>query len=336
MRKPEAGREAMTKAAGKTLPGGIRPGGVLLPGALLAGAAAAGVLGIYRYAFYSPVGEQNDDTCPITPVNTPELKAATRKLIDTMNERPFRRVVTYSFDGLLLAGRYFHSDDSAAVAILFPGYRGTPSRDFCGGAQLLLKNGYNVLIVEERACCSSAGHTISFGVNEQKDARTWIRYVREHFGEDRRILLCGISMGASVVLMAAEKPLPPNVLGIIADSPYTTPCAIIEHVGRSKGIPMKAAMPLVYAAARFPGGFDLDGADAVRAVKSIKIPVLIIHGEADTYVPPEMSEEIRKANPELIERYTFPGAGHGLSYLYDPERYEKIFLGFCERVGLKG
>ena len=64
--------------------------------------------------------------------------------------------------------------------------------------------------------------------------------------------------------------------------------------------------------------------------------MLIIHGEADTYVPPEMSEEIRKANPELIERYTFPEAGHGLSYLYDPERYEKIFLGFCERVGLKG
>ena len=297
-------------------------------------ALAAGAYGIYRYVFYSPVGEQNDDFCPITPVNTPELKEKTHRLIRQMNERAYQRVTVKSFDGLILAGRYYHNSDGAAVAILFPGYRGTPSRDFCGGAQLLLQHGCNVLIVEERACCSSEGHTISFGVNERRDCLSWIQYVRERFGEDQKILLCGISMGASIVLMAAGLQLPSNVSGIIADCPYDTPANIIRHVGDQKGIPMNLAMPLVEVAARVFGKFDLYGADAARAVKGVKIPILIVHGEADTYVPPEQSLRIQKENPVMIERITFPGAGHGLSYLQDPERYEKIFISFCERIGI--
>lgn len=62
------------------------------------------------------------------------------------------------------------------------------------------------------------------------------------------------------------------------------------------------------------------------------MPILIIHGEADTLVPPEMSLRIAEADPAMIERYTFPGAGHGTGYMTDPKRYAKILAGFCEKI----
>ena len=45
-----------------------------------------------------------------------------------------------------------------------------------------------------------------------------------------------------------------------------------------------------------------------------------------------MSREILDANPSMIERYTFPGAQHGLSYLVDPVRYENLVCAFSRRV----
>jgi hypothetical protein len=48
-------------------------------------------------------------------------------------------------------------------------------------------------------------------------------------------------------------------------------------------------------------------------------------------VPPEMSEEIALANPDMVERHTFADAGHGLSYFYDTERYKSIVKDFLKK-----
>ena len=44
-----------------------------------------------------------------------------------------------------------------------------------------------------------------------------------------------------------------------------------------------------------------------------------------------MSGEIRAANPDTVERYTFPGAVHGVSYFSDPDRYCAIVRDFIRR-----
>ena len=38
------------------------------------------------------------------------------------------------------------------------------------------------------------------------------------------------------------------------------------------------------------------------------------------------------ANPALVELHTFPGAGHGVSYLTDPPPYTKLINDFCTRI----
>ena len=85
--------------------------------------------------------------------------------------------------------------------------------------------------------------------------------------------------------------------------------------------------------ARLFGHFQLNDpeADAVKAVASSKVPILLVHGEDDRFVPCEMSREIARANPEMVELHTFPDAGHGISYLYDKERYVRITMLFIDK-----
>ena len=85
-------------------------------------------------------------------------------------------------------------------------------------------------------------------------------------------------------------------------------------------------------AARLFGGFSVFGSSAMKAVKKATVPIMIFHGDDDQFVPEWMSANIAKKNPEKIERYLFHGAGHALSYMVDPERYEKLLTGFLSRV----
>ena len=284
--------------------------------------------GCYRFVFYTPNDKVPDDYELSDPRQPEEEKARCIGMIRKINEKEFERVYIRSFDGLRLTGRYYHVDDKAPLVIMFHGYTGTPSRDFCGGADICLSSGYNALLIEMRAHCGSEGHTISFGINERRDVLSWVEYAKNRFGEDKKMLIVGISMGAATVLMSGALCLPANVCGIIADCPYAYPEKIIKHVGEQRDLPIGLLFPFLRIGARLFGGFDLLSADPVSAVKDLKIPVMIIHGEDDDFVPPEMSEEIEKANPEHVKRYTFPGARHGTSYLQDTERYTKLVKDF--------
>ena len=62
------------------------------------------------------------------------------------------------------------------------------------------------------------------------------------------------------------------------------------------------------------------------------MPILIIHGAADSFVPPEMSEGPAEANPEMVKRITIKGADHALSFLVDPEKYKAAVEDFIRRT----
>jgi hypothetical protein len=44
-----------------------------------------------------------------------------------------------------------------------------------------------------------------------------------------------------------------------------------------------------------------------------------------------MSGEIERANKKLVTRYTFPNAGHGISFFSDKERYRRFAEAFFEQ-----
>ncbi len=237
---------------------------------------------------------------------------------------PHEEIAIKSYDGLTLRGQYYECRKGAPIELLIPGYRGTAERDLCGGVQRCFELGHNALIVDQRSGGLSEGHTITFGIKERYDCQTWARYLAERFGEEVPIILTGISMGAATVMMTAALDLPSSVVGVLADCGYTSPKAIIKKVIRQIGLPANVFYPFVRFGARLFGGFDLEAASPAEAMKTCRLPVVFIHGDADDYVPCAMSRENYEACTAPKQLMIVAGAGHGLAYPVDPKGYMAI------------
>lgn len=285
----------------------------------------------YRIAFYAPTKNRDKVNNPKDPQYDP-YRTEMKRIFHQLNDRPYERVSIVTRDGLTLSGRYYHVKDNAPLDIGFHGYRSHPVTDFSGGSELSFLLEHNLLLVDQRAHGKSDGRTISFGILERQDLLCWVEYAIRRFGTDVQILLYGVSMGGATVLMASELDLPANVKGIIADCPFANPLDVILHVGKSTAFPQALIKPFAILGAKIYGGFDLLETDAVQAVQNTKVPILILHGEADTYVPCQMSESAANANPAMVQRHTFPGAAHGISYLVDTPRYHEIVKTFISNV----
>ena len=286
----------------------------------------------YRTAFYSPPSHRAQIEDPMEGDQYVNVTENIFRISHIMERIPFREVIITSHDGLSLYGRYYHVREGAPLEILFHGYRSHAFRDCSGGHALSRKMGFNALVVDQRAHGKSSGTTICFGIKERYDVLSWIQYVNENLCESSPIILSGLSMGAATVLMATSLKLPDNVCCIIADSPFSAPSTIIEKVCADRRLSVALCRPFIYLGAALYGRLNLKEMTAMDAVRSAEIPILLIHGEDDRYVPCSMSLQIAAACASRVKLVTFPGAGHGLCYMVDPKRYEKIVYDFLCHV----
>ena len=291
------------------------------------------ILICYRLAFYSPLPHKEDPR--ELPPDSQYLPHAERMLtmVDHLLSLPYEQVFITSHDGLRLAGRYYHRMDGAPVKIEFHGYRSAAVRDFCGANELDILTGCNVLLIDQRAHGLSDGTGITFGILERHDVVSWANYVVDRFGGDVKILLSGVSMGAATVMMASDLELPGNVCGIIADCGYSSPKAILMKVCREDyHLPAKLLYPFCRLAAKWLCKCDLESASAVESVKNSKVPIFIVHGTEDRFVPCDMAYELKEAAGDMAELHLFEGSGHVLSYLDDTPRYQTLAKAFCDRI----
>lgn len=240
-----------------------------------------------------------------------------------------------SFDGLKLYGKYYEYAPGAPLELMFHGYRGSGERDLCGGVQRCFDLGRNVLIVDQRASAHSDGNVITFGIYEHRDCLAWLDYAVKRFGHEQKIILTGISMGASTVLLCAQYDLPENVVCILGDCGFTSAKEIIKDVIRGMKLPADLLYPFVKLGARLFGGFDPDETSALTSVKKAKVPIIFIHGDADDFVPAWMSEEMFRACPSTKRLVMVPGAGHGAAFLLGREQYFRELHAFSREIGIE-
>lgn len=260
------------------------------------------------------------------------VKKVLTSMVDDARKLKYEDVFIKSHDNYTLHGRYYETKENAPVQIMFHGYRSHPLKDFSGGLKLAVDMGYNVLLVDQRAHGESQGRCLSFGILERYDCLAWSRYVVERCGENTKIVLSGVSMGAACVLMASELELPPNVKGIIADCGYNSPSEIIHKVMRDLKYPEFPMYQFIKLGARLFGKFDLESASAREALKKSKIPVLFIHGDDDRFVPYEMSVDNYNACASQKTLCTIPKAGHALGFVTGKEAYIKAVEKFLKTV----
>ena len=286
--------------------------------------------------FYSPtrkVLKDDEYDLPAGKIYEPHREAMIGWVRMT-RDMPCQEVSITSFDGLTLRGRYFECNPGAPVELLFNGYRGNAERDLSGGVARCFALGRNALLIDQRASGRSDGHIITFGIRERRDCLDWANFASSHFGKHVKLILTGISMGAATVMMASCEPLPENVVCILADCGYTSPREIIQKVTKDIHLPPKLLYALIRLSAMLFGRFDLDDSSALEAVSRCQVPLILIHGEDDDFVPCEMSRRLYDICASSNKKFVaVPGAGHGLAYPVDPEGYLAALSGFQQECG---
>lgn len=234
-----------------------------------------------------------------------------------------------SRDGIHLVAHWFPVEKPKRILIAMHGWRSSWDNDFGMVADFFREKGCCLLCPEQRGQGSSGGEYMGFGLMERYDCLDWLNWVNDRTEGKYPVYLCGISMGASTVLMTAGQKLPPNVRGIIADCGFTSPVDIWKHVAKNH-------LHLSYGVCGGPAGrsarkklrVSVDAETCPKALSRCRVPVLFVHGTDDRFVPVEMTYENYKACQSPKRLLIVPGAEHGMSYLVDPVGYRAAVESF--------
>lgn len=248
-----------------------------------------------------------------------------------LSEHKAEDVYINSNDDLRLHGLWIPCEGAKGSVIFAHGYRSTYLLDLSAALPFYHGLGLNILIPEQRSHGKSQGRYITFGVKESSDMHRWIAFHNNTHGE-LPVILAGISMGATTMLNLADKSLPGNVSCIVADCGFTSPAAIISDVFHS--VIHLPAIPTIWVAdifARIFAGFSLYEMDTRKILPHSRIPVLLIHGSDDGFVPCRMSEEGHSVCAEPKQLLIVNGADHGVSFLVDADGYSAAVKEFLDK-----
>jgi len=245
-----------------------------------------------------------------------------------LKEQNAQDIYVTSDDGLKLHGLWVPVANPKGTVLLVHGYRSTFLLDFGLALQFYNMLGMNILLPEQRAHGKSQGRYITFGVKESSDMRRWLQWHNQQ-NASLPIVISGMSMGASTVMYMADQELPGNVKCLVADCGFTSPYDIIASVFRRvTHLPAKSSLWVTNILTNFFAGFGLKQKDSRESLKGSKMPVLMIHGTADNFVPCDMTKQAfaECANPKQV--LFVEGAAHGLSFVVAPEKYAETLSEF--------
>ena len=98
---------------------------------------------------------------------------------------------------------------------------------------------------------------------------------------------------------------------------------------RRWGIPARPYLDLMALVTKLIG-FDMR-TSTEDSLKNCRLPVLLIHGTKDKIVPYEMSVRNKNACAGECTLVTVEGAGHGTSYMLEPDRCVDALQSFLKK-----
>lgn len=189
---------------------------------------------------------------------------------------------------------------------------------------------YDVLLFDLRGHGQSGPSRVSMGRRERLDLRAVLRWSREAGFPPERVGWVGYSMGASTLLMEAERN--PEIRLAVIDSPFgNLPEVLDQQLSKHSGLP-SLFNPGILTAADLAFGVRTDDLVPVRSARGWgDRPLLLIHGEADSIVPVRQARQIALAVGASCETLWLPGVEHVEGYRSDPERYVAFVDAFLRR-----
>ena len=270
----------------------------------------------------------SDDVRAKVEKNTAGLREKTEKWLA---EAQISEVSVTADDGAVLYADMLDTNKSHKWAILLHGYKRTRERVYNYG-RYYAEQGFGLIMPDLRGHGKSGGAFIGMGWLDRPDIIKWAELIISRDPE-AQIVLHGVSMGGAAVLMTSGEKLPANIKCVVSDCAYSSVWEEFSDVMKQyTGLP---DFPLMYTTsffAKLAAGYSYDEASSLAQVKKSPLPILFIHGSADTFVKPYMAEKLYEAHPNgkliLIE-----GAEHGQAMYIDPEKYfDSVFAFLGENM----
>jgi pimeloyl-ACP methyl ester carboxylesterase len=235
-----------------------------------------------------------------------------------------------SRDGTCLHGLYMAGRAGFPVLLLCHGYFKSLAEPLELACQLN-RLGYQVFLIDFRACGLSDGRFTTLGYREALDLLGAVDYLRARLG-DLPIGVLGISMGAVAAIMAAAEC--PHIKAMVVDSAYADlESAIGKKLADFLRLPF--LVPVGWVSIRLGEWFSQGNVAAVRAVDYVgrlaPRPLLLIYGELDDYLPSDHPQRLFEAANEPKELWLAPGSGHAMARLDHPQEYAQRVQAFFGR-----
>ncbi|ELC8431463.1 alpha/beta hydrolase [Clostridium perfringens] len=202
---------------------------------------------------------------------------------------------------------------------------------------IFYRNGFNVLIVNQRRHGKSEGKYSTYGFYEKYDVNMWIEYLKSRFGNDIILGLHGESMGAGTVMETI--PLNDSIKFVIEDCGYSNFHELIgfqiTHAYKNRLVRKILRPSLIFANffMKTKAKFSMKKIVPIDIVASTSLPMMFIHGKEDYFVPWYMAVDLYKAKTKgYKELYLVEGAKHAEALEVNKILYEKKIMTFIEKA----
>ena len=292
-----------------------------------------------RLFFYRNTPPGYDYASIDTSGMTDEIKDRHQRSLDGekwfMSLQPEDVMIT-SYDGLKLRAYYLPAKEaSVKTVICVHGYRCYSGLyEFGSRLEFLHDLGLNLLVIDQRSHGRSEGRFIGMSIPETDDVLRWCDFIDDRIGSESKIILYGVSMGAATVINVSGEPdIPSSVKAVIEDCGFSSAIdEMAEKITAMAHLPRNPFIPMSKTIIKLIGKFDITSKVPREQIKNFKGRLLVIHGDADTFVPTYMHEAIFENASCEKKKLIVPKAEHIMSYYYATKEYQALVRELADSI----
>lgn len=235
----------------------------------------------------------------------------------------------FTKDKLHLHAEFFDYGKSQTL-IVIPGFRNSCYLNFSCIAKKFIQKNYNILMTHQRAYSDSEGKFCGVGLSEQYDLLKWINWINENSPSTKKIVLYGVSMGASTIGYASDKITNPKVKAMILDSPYDS---FFEQIWLSAKKHKFLEKPVMNVCKFLAKNFlKLPIKKTVSdSLKNTKIPAFFVYGSEDKTVPISIFKKVYYNCNSKKDFVIVQGAKHIKGFEVGGEENQKRIFDFADK-----
>jgi fermentation-respiration switch protein FrsA (DUF1100 family) len=225
-----------------------------------------------------------------------------------------RRMVSFESEGNTLYGFYVYRTDTLdlGLTVLYCHGNKKSIEEYWNRVELFYQMGLRCLIFDYRGFGMSEGEPTASGL--YADGRAALRFVQDSLNVDStQLVLYGFSLGNVVSIDLAAGSV--NPYRLIAESPFANAEALLRNS----------------TLLDIPGGFVIDdNLNNAERIRSIRTPLLLLHGDADDFIQWSSNGRIVYENaPQPKELELVHGANHtDIPWIMGIENYQTRVLDF--------